>query len=202
MILSLCPKRWLQPGQRGHSFSRPNRIPSTQGKKISIFFQLFTPETFTQLQYRYRLLTATRRARLGFAQSGALLGGGSSPASTSLHPSSARNSKATNAALTPLAKPLQLPRPGHSPTTSNASLHPGFSPHFAEETSLIYFFPLGCHLTGLYQIFADGGSKPNRASQLLHYLGPRGHPATHICARKVRDKQKVLLCSCLPAWVS
>lgn len=102
--------------------------------------------------------------------------------------------------LDPLAKPLLLPGPGWCPAVSHTSLHPGSSPRFAGHC--LYFFSLRCHPTGLYQIFADGVSMPNHASQLLHYLGPKGHPTTHIHASKVRDKQKVLLCSCLPARVS
>lgn len=92
---------------------------------------------------------------------------------------------------------FQLCALGHSEHPSTLPLH-----HTLQDTAFNYLFSLRCHPTGLYQIFADGVSMPNHTSQLLRYLGPKGHPATHIHASKVRDKQKVLLCSCLPARVS
>lgn len=121
------------------------------------------------------------------------------PAHYTLHPQLA---EATNTPVTLWQSPSCSPDWSTALPYHPCPSTPAFHHALQKKTSLIYFFSLHCHLTSLYQIFADGASIPNHASQLLHYLGSGGHPVTSIHARKVRDNQKVLLCSCLPACSS
>lgn len=149
----------LQPGIRAHPFSRLN----IHIKKNQHFLPNVRQRQCRYSEQRGGLRTAARSwwREAGFCRAGQWLGAAllQHPPPHTLHRQG--TCQGHKHSLDPSAKPLLLPGRRCSPTASHTSLRPSFPPRFAEETSLIYFFPsLRCHLAGLYQIFADGVSMP------------------------------------------